>query len=49
MTRHHEKAVSGKTEGLIELDQEVTWQARHSSFGLRVEAYHGQGGTWSRL
>ena len=32
MTRQHEKAVSGKTEGLIELDEEVTWQARH--FGI---------------
>ncbi|MCL6216859.1 hypothetical protein [Zunongwangia pacifica] len=24
-----EKAIAGKTEGLIELGQQVTWQARH--------------------
>ena len=33
MTKHHEKAVSGVTKGLINLNETVTWEATH--FGLR--------------
>ncbi len=29
----HERAVDGRTQGLIELDEEVTWEAVH--FGIR--------------
>ena len=32
MTKQHEKAVAGRTEGLIEPGDVVTWQARH--FGI---------------
>lgn len=32
-TRHQERAVAGRTQGLIELGEEVTWEAVH--FGLR--------------
>jgi len=33
MVKTGEKAVAGRTTGLIELDEEVTWEARH--FGVR--------------
>lgn len=33
MRRSDEKAVAGKTRGLIEADETVTWQATH--FGVR--------------
>lgn len=32
MARQNEKAVGGRTQGLIELGEKVTWQARH--FGI---------------
>ena len=32
MTTQNEKAISGRTSGLIELGEEVTWEARH--FGV---------------
>jgi ligand-binding SRPBCC domain-containing protein len=32
MMKHNEKAVSGKTKGLINLGESVTWQAKH--FGV---------------
>jgi ligand-binding SRPBCC domain-containing protein len=35
-TRHHERAVSGVTSGMIGLDQEVTWRARHFGFSLTL-------------
>ena len=28
----HEKAIAGKTSGLISLGEEVTWKARHFGF-----------------
>ena len=33
MEQTNEKAVAGRTEGLIEMDEEVTWQATH--FGVK--------------
>jgi ligand-binding SRPBCC domain-containing protein len=33
MSKHNEKAVSGITKGLIDLDETVTWEATH--FGIR--------------
>ena len=30
-----EKAIAGKTNGLIELGETVTWLAKHSAFGKR--------------
>lgn len=32
MAHSNEKAIAGKTSGLIELDEEVTWEAKH--FGI---------------
>ncbi len=32
-SRHHERAVAGRTSGLIEADETVTWEAVH--FGVR--------------
>jgi len=33
MRQTNEKAIAGRTEGLIEMDEEVTWQATH--FGIK--------------
>jgi ligand-binding SRPBCC domain-containing protein len=33
MTAYHEKAIAGVTEGLINVDESVTWEATH--FGVR--------------
>ena len=33
MSQTNEKAIAGRTEGLIEMGEEVTWQASH--FGIR--------------
>lgn len=38
-TKHtQEKAIAGKTTGLIELHESVTWKAKHFGFWLTLES-----------
>jgi len=37
MQQHHEQAVAGVTQGLIGLNQTVTWQARHFSLPFKLK------------
>jgi ligand-binding SRPBCC domain-containing protein len=36
LARHGERAVAGRTSGLLELGDEVTWRARHFGIPLRL-------------
>ena len=36
MSQYGERAVDGITEGLIELGEQVTWQARHFGFNFQM-------------
>jgi ligand-binding SRPBCC domain-containing protein len=38
MRRHGEVAVAGRTSGLLELGEAVTWQARHFGITMRLTA-----------
>jgi ligand-binding SRPBCC domain-containing protein len=38
MRRHDEVAVAGRTSGLLELGEEVTWRARHFGIAMRLTA-----------
>jgi ligand-binding SRPBCC domain-containing protein len=38
MRRHGEVAVAGRTSGLLELGEEITWQARHFGMTMRLTA-----------
>jgi ligand-binding SRPBCC domain-containing protein len=38
MKRHGEVAVAGRTSGLLELGEDVTWRARHFGIAMRLTA-----------